>query len=350
MQTEGRPRRSGLKRVAGVSVMLLALSFVPVVLTAAPAAADCVTAGCPAPVPLPPGAFRFPQGARWQYQLQAARNSGGTACLFPSTGGINTGITGTSFATGQTVAPTVFDIDFQTDAFCTGGTITQENTGAVNALHVQGAHVIGYIDAGGAESFRPDFPQYQSFNNSCNGCLFGKPISGFRNEFWLNINNNVFGHDPKDPAGTTESAQTFILEEVAARLARVKADGFDGVEFDVVDAWQNRTGLTISADTQLQFNSRLANMAHQQGLAAALKNDVGQIPDLLPYFDFAINEQCQQYSECATLQPFLNRGDAVYQVEYKLSTGKFCPPANLANRSGILKTFDLFDKPWTPCN
>ena len=179
-----------IRKIVGIGAVLLLAAATPVAFGATAASADCVTAGCPAPVPLPPGAFRFPQGARWQYQLQAARNASGTACLYPSTGGINTGITGTSFATGATVAPTVFDIDFQTDPFCTGGTITQENTAAVSALHAQGAHVIGYIDAGGAESFRPDFPQYQSFNSSCGGCLFGKPISGFRNEFWLNINNN----------------------------------------------------------------------------------------------------------------------------------------------------------------
>src|SRR5204862_851075 len=112
-----------------------------------------------------------------------------------------------------------------------------------------------------------------------------------------------------------------VLEEIANRLARVKADGFDGVEFDVVDAWSNRTGLTISPDTQLQFNTQLANLAHQQGLSAALKNDVEQIPDLAPYFDFAINEQCQQYRECAQLAPFLNAGKAVYHVEYKLARG-----------------------------
>src|SRR5262249_43501432 len=172
-----RTTRSGpgrrARKAAGLCAMLLVLATAPLALGAAPARADCVTAGCPAPVPLPAGAFKFPPGARWQYQLQAARNASGTACLYTSTGGINTGITGTSFATGGTVAPTVFDIDYQTDPFCTGGTVTQENTGAVNALHAQGAHVIGYIDAGAAESFRPDFPQYQSFNNSCNGCLFG---------------------------------------------------------------------------------------------------------------------------------------------------------------------------------
>src|SRR5437867_1630464 len=63
-------------------------------------------------------------------------------------------------------------------------------------------------------------------------------------------------------------------------------------------AWENHTGLTISYNTQLQFNVRLANMAHQIGLTVGLKNDLEQVPDLFPYFDFAINEQCQQYSEC----------------------------------------------------
>jgi len=151
---------SRVRKIAGISAVLVAAAGAPVVVGASPALADCTTAGCPAPVPLPPGAFKFPAGARWQYQLQAARNAQGTACLYPSTGGVNTGITGTSFATGTTVAPTVFDIDFQIDGFCTGGTITQENTAAVSALHAQGAHVIGYIDAGGGESFRPDFPQF----------------------------------------------------------------------------------------------------------------------------------------------------------------------------------------------
>jgi hypothetical protein len=345
-----------MKRLAGPLSLFVALAVLPIAGRAA-ASADLQAAQLPAPVPCNTSVgncFHFPQGARWQYQLQAARNAAGTGCRYTTTGGINTNITGTSFATGQSVRPTVFDIDFQTDPFCTGGTITKENTAAVTALHARGDHVIGYIDAGSAESFRPDFPQYESFNASCDGCLFGKPLSGFRNEFWANINNNAFGHDPNDPAGTTESAREFVLEEIAKRVARVKADGFDGVEFDVVDAWENHTGLNISYDTQLRFNTRLANMAHRQGLSVALKNDVEQIPDLLPYFDFAINEQCQQYTECGTLQLFLSRGDAVYQVEYKrdymLHPSKFCPEANAANRSAIIKTFDLFDTPWLPCN
>ena len=195
---------------------------------------------------------------------------------------------------------------------------------------------ICYIDAGGAESFRPDFPAYQAFNDNCGGCLFGRPIGGFRNEFWLNINND-------------RGQRTFILGQIGARLDRCVADRFDGVEMDVVDAWSNRTGLTITPDTQLLFNTALANLAHGKGLTVALKNDVEQIPDLAPYFDYAINEQCQQYSECGNYKTYFAPTKAVFQVEYKLSTSKFCPPANAANRNAILKTFDLFDLPWTPC-
>jgi Glycoside-hydrolase family GH114 len=329
-----------MRRLGVIVVLSFGLSaLAPFLLSTPVAEASCQTAGCAAPVPCNTGAgacWKPALTTRWQYQLQAARDKAGN-CLFASTGGINVGIVGTPVGGGGTVSPTVFDIDFQTDGVCTGGTITQENGAAVAAIHARGAKAICYIDAGGAESFRPDFPQYDAFNAVCGGCLFGKPVSGFRNEFWLNINNDRGQRD-------------FILGRIAARLDRCVANGFDGVEMDVVDAWSNRTGLTISADTQLLFNSALANLAHAKGLTVALKNDVEQIPDLAPYFDYAINEQCQQYSECGNYTTsFVNAGKAVFQVEYKLSSAKFCPQANAENRNAIKKTFDLFDTPWTPC-
>jgi hypothetical protein len=320
-------------------VLFCSLSLVPAIINAASAKADCTTAGCAAPVPCDTSrgaCWRPAANARWQYQLQAAKDKSGN-CLYTSTGGINTNISGTPFTGGPAVSPSVFDIDFQTDGACTGGTITQENGAAVSSIHANGAKAICYIDAGGAESFRPDFGAYSNFNSSCGGCLFGKPVSGFRNEFWLNINND-------------RGQRTFILGQISARLDRCVANGFDGVEMDVVDAYSNRTGLTISADTQLLFNTALANLAHSKGLTVALKNDVEQVPDLAPYFDYAINEQCQQYNECANYTTyFASAGKAVFQVEYKLSTSKFCPQANAANRNAIQKTFDLFDTPYVPC-
>ena len=332
-----------MRRWTGPVTMLVLFSFLAVgPITHTPRAeADCGSAGCAAPIACNThtgACWKAATNARWQYQLEAARDKSGN-CLYPATGGINVNIGGTPFTGGAAVKPSVFDIDFQTDGACTGGTITQENTGAVNAIHaLQGGtgRAICYIDAGGAESFRPDFPAYQAFNDNCGGCLFGRPIGGFRNEFWLNINND-------------RGQRTFILGQIGARLDRCVADRFDGVEMDVVDAWSNRTGLTITPDTQLLFNTALANLAHSKGLTVALKNDVEQIPDLAPYFDYAINEQCQQYSECGNYTTYFAPTKAVFQVEYKLSTSKFCPPANAANRNAIVKTFDLFDLPWTPC-
>ena len=117
------------------------------------------------------------------------------------------------------MAPSVFDIDIYQDGKCyTPNNYGILNTAAISALHAQGDKVIGYIDAGTAETWRPDYPQYQSFNSSCGGCLFGKPVGGFRDEFWLNINTSVFGTNPN--TGQTETAQQFILDELAARLAK----------------------------------------------------------------------------------------------------------------------------------
>jgi hypothetical protein len=104
----------------------------------------------------------------------------------------------------------VFDIDYQTDGFCTGGTISRENAAAVAAIHANGAHAICYVDAGTAESFRPDYQEYVNFNNASGGALFDKPVGGFRNEFWLNINNNKGQRD-------------FLLNELGKRVDRCVA-------------------------------------------------------------------------------------------------------------------------------
>ena len=120
-------------------------------------------------------------------------------------------------------------------------------------------------------------------------------------------------------------------------------------------------GLKLRPHTKTHKSLRLARMqleAGAAGLTVALKNDTDQIcaqgsgstcGGLTRWFDYAVNEQCQQYRECSKLDPFLSAGHAVFQVEYKLSTSKFCPQANSANRNAALKTFDLFDTPWTPC-
>jgi len=267
-------------------------------------------------------------GDRWQYQLQNRR-------AFADTGGINVDICAQPFSGGACVRPTVFDIDL----YGTGGGLA---TKAVDAIHAAGGHAICYIDAGSIETYRPDYPRFVRFDRACHGCLIGNPFSKvFNDENWANINND-------------QGQRDFMLKMNEERVAKCKEAGFDAVEFDVVEAYNSsyRTvGWHISPQTQLTFNSALAGIAHRFGMSVGLKNDLGQIPELLPKFDFAINEQCFQYDECDNLKLFIQAGKPVFQVEYRLLPKEFCPKADAAKFSSILKSphYSLFDTPYTPC-
>jgi hypothetical protein len=273
---------------------------------------------------------------RWQYQLQAAQTPTGD-CQFAATGGIDVGIAAPPFTGGGAVSPEVFDIDLLMDPVCApGGSNDVDNTAAVGAIHAAGARAICYVSAGTYEPFRPDQQAYLDFDQACGGCLIGKPVAGFRDEHWLDVRD-------------TQGQRTFVLGTVAARVDRCKADGFDAVEFDNVEGYANSTGFPLSDGDQLVFNAALANLAHGRGLTVALKNDLGQVAELIPYFDMAVNEQCQEFDECVALDPFVSASKAVFQVEYQGAASGICPAANAADRSAIAKTVDLFDIPWTAC-
>ena len=52
------------------------------------------------------------------------------------------------------------------------------------------------------------------------------------------------------------------------------------------------------------------------GLSVGLKNDVDQIPSLVSFFDWALNEECVQYNECNKYQPFFDAGKVVMTSFY----------------------------------
>ncbi|MGW3344345.1 endo alpha-1,4 polygalactosaminidase [Nonomuraea rubra] len=188
-----------------------------------------------------------------------------------------------------------------------------------------GRKLVCYISAGSHEDWRPDAGQFPA------GVL-GKPLDEWEGERWLDIRQ-----------------YTGKLGEIMkARLDMCKAAGFDAVEPDNVDAYTNDSGFPLKAADQLAYNAWFANEAHKRGLSVGLKNDVAQIPRLLPYFDFAVNEQCWQYSECTTAQngtygydQFVKAGKAVFQVEYELRTSQFCARSNAQNFNSLKKTYDL---------
>jgi hypothetical protein len=282
-----------------------------------------------------------PVGARWQYQLEARSRR------YDATGGINVDLCVRPFGGGPCVSPEVYDIDLYVDERISGEGNFVVNTAAVNAIHARGRHAICYVSAGTVERFRPDYQAFVDFDTACGGCLIGNPFSArFPDEFWANINDD-------------QGQRTFMLQMLEARVQQCDAAGFDGVELDVVDAYAQGTAVTgwdISAATQLAYNQALANMVHGYGLTVALKNDIGQRGELMPYFDYAINEQCFQYDECDTdpspgYAAWIAAGKAVFTVEYRGSRRRFCPLANAAGYSTIKKSgnFSLRDRPYRVC-
>jgi hypothetical protein len=304
-------RRTGTIGRWTVSILLLtAAAMVPAATAAAapaPVACDTTKGACWHPA----------VNARWQYQLQGVS-------AYASTGGINVGISATPYTGGAAVSPSVFDIDLYVDQAVSGNNSTL-NTAAISAIHAAGKKAICYVSAGSWENWRPDANQFPA-------SVLGNK-NGWAGEKWLDIRQT-----------------SVLLPIMEARVQKCAQAGFDGVEWDNVDGYTNRTGFPLTSADQLTYNASLANLAHTYGLTVALKNDVEQVSDLAPYFDYAVNEQCQQYSECSGYTAnFINAGKAVFQVEYKLHLVKFCPQANTENRNAILKDFDLFDTPYTPC-
>lgn len=223
--------------------------------------------------------WRPEAGASWQWQL--------------------------SVPVDTSVPADVYDIDmFENDA------------GVVAGLQAAGRRVICYISVGSWEQFRPDAGRFPS-------AVLGRG-NGWPGERWLDIRRlDILGPIMRD------------------RIRECAAKGFDGIEPDLMDAYAHDTGFPLTASDQLRYNRWVAATAHEYGLAVGLKNDLLQIPALVGAFDFAVNEQCVEYSECALLGPFIAAGKPVFHAEYDLPTDVFCPVTVPLGFSSVRKRLQL---------
>jgi hypothetical protein len=186
----------------------------------------------------------------------------------------------------------------------------------VTAMHTRGIKAVCYISAGSWERYRPDAGDFPA-------SVLGKS-NGWPGEKWLDIRK-----------------RKVLGPIMRARMDMCRRKGFDAIEFDNVDGYQNATGFPLTGADQRRYNVFLANGAHARGLSAFLKNDVGQVGKLLPYFDAALDEQCFQYSECSALRRFVKVGKPVFHVEYKLNRSQFCARANARNFNSLKKRLAL---------
>ncbi|MHB8646345.1 MAG: endo alpha-1,4 polygalactosaminidase, partial [Thermomicrobiales bacterium] len=189
--------------------------------------------------------------------------------------------------------------------------------GTIASLHGSGRRVACYFSAGSYEPYRPDSDQFPA-------AVRGKSLKGFADEQWLDIRRlDVLG------------------PIMRARLDLCKQKGFDAVDPDNVDGYNNPTGFPLTAQDQLTFNRWLAREAHARGLAVFLKNDGDQVRQLVDSFDGAVVEQCFEYAECTLYQPFVQAGKPVFEIEYNMEPGAFCAQANALNFNSLYKHLSL---------
>ena len=187
----------------------------------------------------------------------------------------------------------------------------------VDAIHAQGDRAICYFSVGTYEPFRDDAGEFPRR-------VLGRRLARFENERWLDIRK-----------------RRLLRPVMEARFDRCAERGFDAVEPDVVDGYQNRTGFPLRGRHQLRYNTWVANEVHERGMAVGLKNDLGQVRRLLPYFDFAVNERCFQYRECGVLDAFVDAGKPVFGAEYRVPLARFCERSIAHGFSTIRKRFSL---------
>ncbi len=165
------------------------------------------------------------------------------------------------------------------------------NVSLIQSLKNDGKKVICYFSAGSWENWRSDkdgFPQ----------SILGNNMDGWEGEKWLDISNED------------------LAPIMRARLDLAVQKGCDGVEPDNMDGYINNTGFSLSANDQLAYNKFIANEARKRGLSVGLKNDLEQITELEPYYDFSVNEQCHVSNTCDKMQPFIDNNKPVLNAEY----------------------------------
>jgi hypothetical protein len=249
-------------------------------------------AGAPAPKEAPketPKGTRWapPEHLTWYWQLQGTVNNSETVAAYDIDGFENTSI-------------------------------------EVAALHSKSIHVVCYIDVGTYEPGRPDTTSFPAG-------VIGAEVQGWPGEKWLDVR------------------QLSVLEPIMIkRFEMCKEKGFDAVEPDNMDGYENSTGFPITAAEQATYDEWVAKEVHSLGMAVLQKNDGEQTATLEPYFDGALTEECNVYDECSSFTPYLTAGKPVLNAEYG-SSSAFCAADNAAGIMGARFGLELDGKTFGPC-
>jgi hypothetical protein len=187
----------------------------------------------------------------------------------------------------------------------------------ISQIHANGSKVICHFSAGSYENWRPDASSFPPE-------ILGNTIDGWSGEKWIDIRQmDVIGP---------------IIQN---RMTLADQKGCDGIAPARVNGYLASTGFNIIFQDQIDYNIWLSTESHSKGMSIGLKNDLGQTNQLLPYFDWALNEKCMQYSECEQLLFFINSAKAVFEIEYEGTPDDLCHNLNALNFDGLIKDYNL---------
>jgi hypothetical protein len=175
----------------------------------------------------------------------------------------------------------VFDID-----------LFDNDTPVIQELHQQGRKVICYISVGSWEDWRPDAGDFP-------GEVLGNDYEGWPGEKWLDIRRI-----------------DLLAPIMRARLDLCRSKGFDAVEPDNIEIYDNHTGFPLTYNDQLVYARWLAEEAHARGLSIGIKNAPDMVVDSVSFFDFAITEDAFYYDWIDQMLPFIQAGKPVFAAEY----------------------------------
>lgn len=175
----------------------------------------------------------------------------------------------------------VYDID-----------LFDNDVSVIEELHARGRKVICYISVGSQEDWRPDAGEFPAE-------VLGNDYDGWPGEKWLDIRR-----------------LDLLAPIMRARLDLCKAKGFDGVEPDNIEIYDNDTGFPLTYADQLAYARWLADEAHARGLAIGIKNAPDMLADSLSFFDFGITEDAFYYEWAEEMLPLIEAGKPVFAAEY----------------------------------
>jgi endo-alpha-1,4-polygalactosaminidase (GH114 family) len=202
-------------------------------------------------------------------------------------------------------------VDTSIDADVYDIEVFDNDASVVADLHDKERKVIGYINVGSWEDWRPDKDRFPPE-------VLGKDYEGWPGEKWLDIRR-----------------LDLLAPILRARMDLCKAKGFDAVEPDNMDIHEADTGFPITYQDQLNYCFWLADEAHQRGLAIGIKNAADQVPDLIDHFDFAIIEDYFFYGLEEKMLPLIQAGKPVFAAEYDDTGVDFSAACRRASQLGF---------------